>query len=81
MSVSGPIGRTPRQVAGPGVDDADLDTAIQAADPEAERSAIASVEQWRAQRDQAGADRALEARGLDVSEMGMEAYAGDPMSR
>lgn len=26
MSVSGPIGRTPRQVAGPGVDDADEDT-------------------------------------------------------
>jgi (2R)-ethylmalonyl-CoA mutase len=40
---------------------ADLDTAIQAADPEAERSAIASVEQWREQRDQAGVDRALEA--------------------
>ena len=30
---------------------ADLDAAIQAADPEAERSAIASVEQWKAERD------------------------------
>ncbi len=39
---------------------ADLDTAIQAADPEAERSAVAGLEQWRAQRDQARVDRALE---------------------
>jgi (2R)-ethylmalonyl-CoA mutase len=39
---------------------ADLDAAIQAADPEAERSAIASVESWRQQRDQAEVDRALE---------------------
>ena len=40
---------------------ADLDTAIQAADPEAERSALAGLEQWRAERDQAEVDRALEA--------------------
>ncbi len=40
---------------------ADLDTAIQTADPEAERSALAGLEQWRAERDQAGVDRALEA--------------------
>ncbi|WP_445258017.1 protein meaA [Nocardioides aurantiacus] len=39
---------------------ADLDTAIQAADPEAERSALAGLEQWRAERDQARVDRALE---------------------
>jgi (2R)-ethylmalonyl-CoA mutase len=38
---------------------ADLDTAIQAADPEAERAAVASVEQWRAERDQTGVDEAL----------------------
>lgn len=31
---------------------ADLDGAIQAADPEAERSALASLEAWRAQRDE-----------------------------
>jgi ethylmalonyl-CoA mutase len=31
---------------------ADLETAIQVADPEAERSAIASVEAWKAQRDE-----------------------------
>ncbi len=35
---------------------ADLDAAIQAADPEAERSAIAGLEAWRAQRDQAEVD-------------------------
>jgi ethylmalonyl-CoA mutase len=40
---------------------ADLDAAIQAADPEAERSAIAGLEEWRGQRDQAEVDRALEA--------------------
>jgi (2R)-ethylmalonyl-CoA mutase len=40
---------------------ADLDAAIQAADPEAERSAIAGLEAWRAERDQAEVDRALEA--------------------
>ncbi len=40
---------------------ADLDAAIQAADPEAERAAVAGLEAWRAQRDQAEVDRALEA--------------------
>ena len=40
---------------------ADLDAAIQAADPEAERSAIAGLEAWREQRDQGEVDRALEA--------------------
>lgn len=40
---------------------ADLDTAIQTADPEAERSALAGLEAWRAERDQAEVDRALEA--------------------
>ncbi len=40
---------------------ADLDAAIQAADPEAERSAIAGLEAWREQRDQEEVDRALEA--------------------
>jgi len=40
---------------------ADLDAAIQAADPEAERSAIAGLEKWREERDQAGVDKALEA--------------------
>ncbi|MET0839431.1 MAG: methylmalonyl-CoA mutase family protein, partial [Marmoricola sp.] len=40
---------------------ADLDTAIQAADPEAERSAIAALEEWRGRRDQTEVDRALEA--------------------
>ena len=38
---------------------ADLDAAIQSADPEAERSAVASLEQWRAGRDQAEVDAAL----------------------
>jgi ethylmalonyl-CoA mutase len=38
---------------------ADLDTAIQAADPEAERSAVAGLEEWRAQRDDAEVRRAL----------------------
>ena len=40
---------------------ADLDAAIQAADPEAERSAIAGLEAWRAERDQAEVDAALAA--------------------
>ena len=35
---------------------ADLDAAIQAADPEAERSAVAGLEAWRAERDQAEVD-------------------------
>ena len=40
---------------------ADLDAAIQAADPEAERSAIAGLEAWREERDQDEVDRALTA--------------------
>jgi (2R)-ethylmalonyl-CoA mutase len=39
---------------------ADLDGAIMAADPEAEQSARASVEQWKAQRDDAEVAEALE---------------------
>ena len=35
---------------------ADLDAAIQAADPEAERSAIKGLEEWKAQRDQGEVD-------------------------
>jgi (2R)-ethylmalonyl-CoA mutase len=38
---------------------ADLDAAIQAADPEAEKSALASVEAWKAQRDEAEVADAL----------------------
>jgi (2R)-ethylmalonyl-CoA mutase len=38
---------------------ADLDAAIQAPDAEAERQAIASVEAWKAERDQAEVDAAL----------------------
>jgi (2R)-ethylmalonyl-CoA mutase len=38
---------------------ADLDTAIQTADPEAERAAVRRVEEWRSQRDQAGVEQAL----------------------
>jgi (2R)-ethylmalonyl-CoA mutase len=38
---------------------ADLDAAIQVADPEAERAAQASVEEWKAQRDQDEVDAAL----------------------
>ena len=40
---------------------ADLDAAIQAADPEAERAAIAGLEAWRAERDQGEVDEALAA--------------------
>jgi (2R)-ethylmalonyl-CoA mutase len=40
---------------------ADLDGAIMAADPEAERTALASVEQWKAQRDEAEVAEALTA--------------------
>ncbi|MBA2956597.1 protein meaA [Nocardioides sp. MAH-18] len=40
---------------------ADLDGAIMAADPEAERTAIASVEAWKAKRDDAAVAAALEA--------------------
>ena len=42
---------------------ADLDAAIQAADPEAERSAIAGLEAWREQRDQGEVERALRGAG------------------
>jgi len=38
---------------------ADIETAIQAADPEAEQTAVASVQSWRSGRDQAGVDEAL----------------------
>ena len=38
---------------------ADLDAAIMAADPEAEKSALASVEAWKAERDQGEVDVAL----------------------
>lgn len=38
---------------------ADLDGAIMVADPEAEKSALASVESWKAQRDQGEVDAAL----------------------
>jgi (2R)-ethylmalonyl-CoA mutase len=38
---------------------ADLDTAIQTADPEAEKAAIASVEAWKQQRDEGEVDQAL----------------------
>ncbi|HET6166957.1 MAG TPA: protein meaA [Marmoricola sp.] len=38
---------------------ADLDAAIQVADPEAERQAIASVEAWKAERDEEGVRAAL----------------------
>jgi (2R)-ethylmalonyl-CoA mutase len=37
----------------------DLETAIQTPDPEAERAAIADIEQWRSERDQAACDEAL----------------------
>ncbi len=40
---------------------ADLDGAIMAADPEAERTALASVEQWKAQRDETEVAEALAA--------------------
>jgi ethylmalonyl-CoA mutase len=39
---------------------ADLDAAIQAADPEAEASAVATVQDWRASRDVRAVDAALE---------------------
>ncbi|MGH3506278.1 MAG: methylmalonyl-CoA mutase family protein, partial [Nocardioidaceae bacterium] len=45
---------------------ADLDTAIQAADPEAERAAIASTQAWRAQRDEAAVGVALERLRADA---------------
>ncbi|HEX5090709.1 MAG TPA: protein meaA [Nocardioides sp.] len=45
---------------------ADLDTAIQTADPEAERAAIASVEAWRAQRDAGEVEKALQQLAEDA---------------
>ncbi len=42
---------------------ADLDGAIQAADPEAERSALASLQQWREERDDAEVEQALAGLG------------------
>ncbi len=45
---------------------ADLDTAIQAADPEAERAATQVVQTWRGQRDQAAVDKALERLAADA---------------
>ncbi len=45
---------------------ADLDTAIQAADPEAERSALDGLEAWRAGRNQAEVDAALDRLAEDA---------------
>jgi (2R)-ethylmalonyl-CoA mutase len=45
---------------------ADLDAAIQTADPEAERAAIASVEAWKAQRDPAEVEAALQRLAEDA---------------
>jgi ethylmalonyl-CoA mutase len=45
---------------------ADLDAAIQTADPEAERSALRSVEEWKAQRDEAEVSAALERLATDA---------------
>jgi (2R)-ethylmalonyl-CoA mutase len=45
---------------------ADLDAAIQTADPEAERQAIASVEAWKAQRDEDRVQAALAALADDA---------------
>ncbi len=45
---------------------ADLDAAIQAPDPEAERSALASVEAWKAVRDQAAVEEALARLAADA---------------
>jgi ethylmalonyl-CoA mutase len=45
---------------------ADLDTAIQAADPEAEASAVAGVQEWRAGRDVQAVDAALERLRADA---------------
>ncbi len=44
----------------------DLDAAIQVADPEAERAALRSVEDWKAQRDQGEVDAALERLAADA---------------
>ncbi|NYG55453.1 protein meaA [Nocardioides perillae] len=45
---------------------ADLDTAIQVADPEAERAARRSVEEWKAQRDETEVTAALERLAADA---------------
>ncbi|MGZ4444222.1 MAG: protein meaA [Nocardioidaceae bacterium] len=45
---------------------ADLDTAIQTADPEAERSAVRSLEEWRAQRDDTAVAEALARLAADA---------------
>ncbi|HEU4513866.1 MAG TPA: protein meaA [Nocardioidaceae bacterium] len=45
---------------------ADLDAAIQTADPEAERAAIRSVEEWKARRDEAEVQAALERLAADA---------------
>jgi (2R)-ethylmalonyl-CoA mutase len=45
---------------------ADLDAAIQTADPEAERAALRSVEEWKAQRDEAAVHAALERLATDA---------------
>jgi (2R)-ethylmalonyl-CoA mutase len=45
---------------------ADLDTAIQAADPEAERAAIENVRAWKAQRDESAVTEALARLAADA---------------
>jgi ethylmalonyl-CoA mutase len=45
---------------------ADLDAAIQTADPEAERSAIRSVEEWKTERDEAEVSAALQRLTTDA---------------
>ncbi len=45
---------------------ADLDTVIQAADPEAEGSALAGLEKWRAERNQSEVDEALARLAADA---------------
>ncbi|WP_432479569.1 protein meaA [Nocardioides sp. GXQ0305] len=45
---------------------ADLDAAIQAADPEAEAAAVRSVEEWKAQRDEAEVTAALDRLATDA---------------
>src|SRR5690349_12490195 len=45
---------------------ADLDAAIQVADPEAERAALRGLEAWKAQRDEAGVEAALHRLAADA---------------
>jgi (2R)-ethylmalonyl-CoA mutase len=45
---------------------ADLETAIQVADPEAEQAAVDSVSRWRAERDEAGVQEALKKLAEDA---------------